>query len=297
MKNVRLKSIPKFDIEKSLEEQKNFLELSVQSVEEILESSPKGRLRCGRSGNTFQYFYHECDKADNNKDTDEKAIANKSSPGGSRGIYLSKEKIDFAKKVAQKEYCSKLLPRIKVLLKEVEKMERLYQDGFLEAPYMELCEARKRLVQPFFVPIKDYIKAWQAEKYEPGKFDENDTTCYITARGERVRSKSEMIIANELYRLGIPYRYEYPITLRINGKEAVFRPDFMVMNKRTGRIFYIEHLGMMDNSAYYNNTMMKLDVFEQNGLLIGRDVLLFHESSRKPININVVRQYIEEYLL
>ena len=36
------------------------------------------------------------------------------------------------------------------------------------------------------------------------------------------------------------------------------------MNKRTAKIFYVEHFGMMDDSVYYNGTLRKLDVYEKN---------------------------------
>ena len=53
----------------------------------------------------------------------------------------------------------------------------------------------------------------------------------------------------------------------------------------------------MDNSYYYNNTLSKLDIYEKNGLLIGRDILLFHESARQPLNTRVISDYINEFLI
>lgn len=44
------------------------------------------------------------------------------------------------------------------------------------------------------------------------RFD--DRHIHRTARGERVMSKSEVIIANELYRLGVEYAYEQPAVRR-----------------------------------------------------------------------------------
>lgn len=41
----------------------------------------------------------------------------------------------------------------------------------------------------------------------------------ITDKGERVKSKSELTIANALYRSKIPYKYECPIILH-NGIKA-----------------------------------------------------------------------------
>ena len=91
--------------------------------------------------------------------------------------------------------------------------------------------------------------------------------------------------------------YEKPLELTVHGRRVTFYPDFTVMNSRTGRIYYLEHFGMMDNEDYYNAVLRKLDAFEMNQLLIGRDVLLLHESSSAPLNTRVLDCYIQEYLV
>ena len=59
----------------------------------------------------------------------------------------------------------------------------------------------------------------------------------FTERGEQVRSKSEKIIADSLYRNGIPYRYEHPVYLRGMG---VVHPDFICLHvkKRKEILWY-----------------------------------------------------------
>lgn len=76
-----------------------------------------------------------------------------------------------------------------------------------------------------------------------------------------------------------------------------FHPDFTAMNIATGELKYVEHLGMMDNPDYFKNTLSKLDVYEKNNLLIGRDVILLHESSYRPLNTRVIADYINEFLM
>ena len=53
---------------------------------------------------------------------------------------------------------------------------------------------------------------------------DDDMSNYITDAGERVRSKSELVIANLLYKNNIPYMYECP--LKINNNTVY--PDFTV---------------------------------------------------------------------
>ena len=54
---------------------------------------------------------------------------------------------------------------------------------------------------------------------------------------------------------------------------------------------------MLDNPVYFKNTLGKLDVYEKNNLLIGRDVILLHESSYRPLNTRVIADYITEFLM
>ena len=72
--------------------------------------------------------------------------------------------------------------------------------------------------------VEDYIKWWQAIPYERKAINER-LPLYITEGGEQVRSKSEVNIANKLFKMNIPYKYECP--LRID-KENVIHPDFTI---------------------------------------------------------------------
>ena len=49
----------------------------------------------------------------------------------------------------------------------------------------------------------------------------------------------------------------------------ICRPDFTVINKRTGKMFLYEHLGKMDDENYVASNMRKLDLYEKNGYLLG----------------------------
>ena len=116
-------------------------------------------------------------------------------------------------------------------------------------------------------------------------------------KGEKVRSKAEKIIADELNAFNIPYRYEYPLEIFVGKQKKTFRPDFLVLNRRTRKEYVIEHLGMMDKIGYYNNNLNKIGILEQNGYLLGVNLLILHETSDSPINILTFRRYVEEYLI
>ena len=124
-------------------------------------------------------------------------------------------------------------------------LEDFIENERLQNIYRELHPARKVIVTPLFRPVEDIIKEFEQLSYEGKGFD------------ERVRSKSEKIIADELYRHGIPYKYEFPIELQGWNNKLTIYPDFTALNKRTGKKWIIEHLGMMDKNSYFESTIQK----------------------------------------
>ena len=78
---------------------------------------------------------------------------------------------------------------------------------------------------------------------------------YDTKRKERVRSKSELNIANMLDSYGVPYKYECPLKLK-DGK--VIYPDFTVINVKSRKVIYWEHRGMMDDKNYANMAVSRI---------------------------------------
>ncbi|GIW53803.1 MAG: hypothetical protein KatS3mg082_0207 [Nitrospiraceae bacterium] len=74
-----------------------------------------------------------------------------------------------------------------------------------------------------------------------------DGLIHRTERGELVRSKSELVIADKLHARGIDYAYEQPLVLP-NGRTRY--PDFMIADHARGVTFYWEHLGMLNDQGY-----------------------------------------------
>ena len=83
-----------------------------------------------------------------------------------------------------------------------------------------------------------------------------------TLRGEDVRSKSELIIANILYHHGIDYEYEG--ILEFDGE--IRRPDFVIENENTDEIYYWEHLGMLNKRSYREGWERKKQWYHKNGI-------------------------------
>ncbi len=119
------------------------------------------------------------------------------------------------------------------------------------------------MVVPVYETDEQFINQWNIAKYQKKPFFDGEPELY-TSKGERVRSKSETIIADLLAREGVPYRYEYPVKLRVpwvvSGMQTItqLHPDSMVLNVRTREVYYWEHFGMMDDPDYLKKNLKKI---------------------------------------
>lgn len=158
------------------------LEKELARLEEELKVLPYGSLRCTSSRGTDQFYVN--------------------------GNYISKKQMHKVKGIAQREYDDKLVSVIKSRLQMLQQLELSYVSHELENCFENVCKARRKLITPVFETVEEKILRFLEEEYEPGKFDEDNHTEFITVNGVRVRSKSEVLISNYLNQYRIPYRYD-----------------------------------------------------------------------------------------
>jgi len=163
------------------------------------------------------------------------------------------------------------------------------------ALYDRLCPARRTLITPVTLTEKQYAEKWQSVIWQGKSFAE-DAPQYFTAKQERVRSKSEVIIADTLARYGVPYRYEFPVSLKKDGNLITVYPDFMCLNLRTRDEFFWEHFGMMDDPDYVQKTVSKVSLYAQNGIFPGRGLIISMESSSETLNTKDIEKIIQSFL-
>jgi hypothetical protein len=105
----------------------------------------------------------------------------------------------------------------------------------------EYSEIARRMTNLFVDPMpREVVVGNQPRFLEAG-------LIHRTERGDLVRSKSELVIADKLHARGIRYEYEQRLTLP-NGR--VRYPDFTVADHARGVTYYWEHLGMLDDPGY-----------------------------------------------
>ena len=251
--------------------EQTLLQLKKQK-EKDLQSAPEGSLRINTRGN-HSYYYLRSDPKDFN------------------GSYIRQENQYLANQLAQKDYDIKVLHSINQELLAIKKYRSAYPASAAEDIYSTLHENRQALVTPIYEPDEQYLEQWNAVKYTGKPFDETIPPIYTT-KGERVRSKSEMIIADLLYREQIPYRYEYPLNLREFGRVY---PDFTLLHLKKREELYWEHFGMMDDPIYAEKAVQKITTYAQHGLFPGCNLILTFETRQVPLSqkylLNLLQQF------
>lgn len=257
-------------IETILREEKDRLNKIAEEAKRRLKMAPKGYLRTRRWHGVIEYYYSEV-VADNGK-------------------YLKKSEKNIAKGIAQRDYDIQVVKNVAARIKAINTFLNMYSKTDLKMLYQKMNPCRRELISAPIVSDDEYIKRWLAVEYE-GKPYAEDVPEIFTERGERVRSKSEKIIADKLYALGIPYRYEYPLVLAGNVK---MHPDFTILKMPAREEVYLEHFGMMDDGTYVDSALYKLNTYERNGIYPGVNLFITHETSRSPLNTKVLDGFIKE---
>lgn len=250
------------------------LERVLNQVRNRKNRAPEGTLRIVQKGEYLQYYHRK-----EAKDT--------------RGSYLKKQESELAHQLAQKDYDQKLIHELEQEITVLSKCLKNYHPEEIDHIYRKLHPLRKSLVRPILQSDREYAAEWKKVSYKSKEIKEKNGEYYSDA-GEQVRSKSEIIIANKLLKLGIPYRYEYPI-LFTSG--VLVHPDFYCLNMRTRKEIAWEHFGMMDNAEYAEKAVRKIGEYQKNGYWFGRNLIATFETSLKPLSVMQLEKVIQEYLL
>ena len=251
------------------------LKRAIRRAEKEKDSFPEGRLRTSKGNKRVRYY-----KVSVERDTS--------------GEYLSrKENSALIGLLAQKDYNKHFLKSAVAELEMLEKILARYQSKQSEAVYNGLSEERQSFVTPYILSDDQIAEEWQSKIFKTNSY-KAENKIYDTRRGEKVRSKSEAIIADMLFEMGVPYHYECPLKL----KDGMIKyPDFTLFKKKTGEVIYLEHFGYMDDEIYRKDCMKKMDTYRENGIYPGKNLLFTYETDENPLDIKGIRKMLEEIML
>ena len=214
-------------------------------------------------------------------------------PKDKKGRFIPRKETKLAVQLAQKDYDISI---IKLLKKQISQTRQYLKNiNSISACYTKLHPARQQLITPVTLTDKQYTEQWQNVSWQ-GRLFAQDEHYLLTNRNEKVRSKSEVLIANALAKHGIPYRYEYPQSLKNRQNKIItFYPDFLCLNIKTRDEYIWEHFGLMDNMDYAQKAVRKLQFYAQNKIFSGRNLIITMETQTEPLTPQFVETMIKEY--
>ena len=250
------------------------LEKILEKTSEELKDAPSGKLRLSSSNKCVQYYHCVPGERKN-------------------GQYLPREKKKLAYRLAQKSYDEKIMKLAEKRLSQIRRITEDYDEEEIEKIFLTEHPERQKLIKPAEPVWEQQLSKWAAEDYKRKEFQE-DAPVILTEKGERVRSKSEKILADYFYRNGILYKYECPLYLKRFG---TVHPDFTFLSRKTKQEIYWEHDGRMDDPVYAQNAIRKIQAYEENDIYPGERLILTFETDKTILNTRQIERLVRRYLL
>lgn len=260
------------NLEESLKTKIEELEKILLAVNKELKTAPKGYIRVSYKHKCPQYYLIM-------------------EPQDRNGTYLNKNQTAIIKSILQRDYNKKLKKTLEEQLRVLKKCYANFSQEKLENIYSNTKIARQKYITPKLLTTAQFVQNWQAFRYTPKEIDPQ-LPVILTSAGLQVRSKSEVIIAETLTKLQVPFRYEAP--RQIGGKN--FHPDFTCLNIRTRQEFIWEHFGLMDNPEYVESTVWKIQFYRHHGYNLGENLILTFEDKKHPFTVLDAEEIIRAHL-
>lgn len=257
-----------------LKNQKDYYDCVVERANKSLVNAPsKGNVRIAGKRDGEEYYL--CTES-----------------GDTNGRYIKKKDRDIVKAIIQRDYDRKILQCSTEWISWIDKTLRTMPQTALKDIY-EISERRKKFITPYELSDVEYRRNWESVTYTGKPFKPDDPEIY-TEKKERVRSKSEKMIADKLFFMNIPYRYEYPLEI---DNARTFYPDFTVLNVSERKEYRLEHFGKMDDLGYVERTVRKINTYARNGYYAGENILYTYETLNMPIDMIGFERMIEKYFI
>ena len=189
----------------------------------------------------------------------------------------------------QKEYLQNVLDALKREALFLETALSHYPILTAEEVFATLPPDRQVYAKPIILSDEQFVERWLSQPYKRKPIS-SEAPAFITMKGDKVRSKSEMIIADRLWINGIPYKYECP--LKIGNK--VIHPDFTILRISDRKTLYHEHCGMMDNQEYSDDIVNRINLYASTKITIGDNLFLTFETAAAPLNTSLLDELINK---
>ncbi len=221
--------------------------------------------------------------------------------------FIPKTDTKTIKALERKNYYTQLDKRIESNLEKYRKIQKIMDTiDPLDEVFFNLPENKRHLIEPF--RFEDPTTKKLLASYGPGSSYDKDnirndrykSRTRETNSGYLVRSKSEVEIADEATRRGLPFLYEFRIRLTTkDGHTTIVYPDFTFYNPVTEKFIFYEHFGKVDDPVYAAENFPKLATYLDSGLVLNKDLFITTEGKNHNFTkreINRILDLIEEEL-
>ena len=208
-------------------------------------------------------------------------------------IYVNADLRPRMDRIRLKKYLEK---EIKCLEENQKLMERMIS-GYKKTDYDTINGELNDVYKGAFVPAagvnwRDNIPLFTQS--ENPLYPEE--LIHTTSFGLKTRTKGEMEIAELLYKLGIPFRYEMRLELfDDDGKVKIVYPDFSIPLE--DEWFFIEHLGLLNKEKYVKRNAEKLHEYHSNGILMPGQLIFTMDGPDGGLDAGPVMEFLQNILL
>lgn len=213
-----------------------------------------------------------------------------------KSVYVKREDSEIVGLLKERK---RLETMVKVIDKNIEALQQVYDSycPYSEAYIEKLIPESYRHDSACSKKIDgkyDSPEDWANAHYRKKEWKQNyRIPGQVTLKGDRVRSKSELTIANMLYTMGIPYHYEEEVVL--SGIKVA--PDFVIYVKSKNRFVILEHFGRMFDPGYQSEYGSKVGLYISNGYMPGRDLFMTYDDKDGNLDTKQIEELIEMYLM
>lgn len=255
-------------LKEDIKTQQHLLEI----YRKALSTLPKGKLRYRMMNGRVRYFRYN--------------------PETGKVTYLKDADKELVHKLKYRRVTEEAIRTIESNLNVEEKLLETYQPYDPVSCQMRLGKVYQDAPELFYEKKGKHRKR---ENYQNSYRKED--LIHKTSFGMLCRSKSEAMIADLLYKAGIPFYYEARLILYDEwGEKQVYYPDFTI-ELPDGSVIYWEHFGRMDLPDYRQKNFKRIANYHYNDIYPPNNLIITMESRKGGIDANAILRIIEHQIL
>ena len=249
----------------------------LKSFQRTLETLPKGRLVTKRVKGRLYYY---C--------ADEKTRKEK---------YIPKSNLTLIHQLKEKRWLKKSIRIMEKNIKAQEQVLKAYQLYDSQTILNMLPDSyREEFLEEYENKVRPNLHKWAEESYRKNPYHQ-DELIHTTYFGLRVHSKGELIIAELLYRLGIPFRYDAAIKVRDRFGNTKWRYVDFLIKLPTGEYLLWEHMGLFAKEDYRNDQFEKLTEYYFQGYFMPNNLIITMDGPNGEFDSAAVERIIKGQIL